>query len=282
MCPSKTTEACRGDRDFPVTKVSRIGRLLRIRAFWVWSIALLIQSGIAAEAEPTGLAHPTGEFRTSASIEELLGESSSAYASIISTTMPIDWQVYVPSSYDPAKPAGLLVYVSPTDTGEIPPGWKSLMDEYNLIWIAADDSGNRKAGIHRMVFALMATGVIERDYRVDRTRFYVSGFSGGGRVASMVAAEYPDLFRGAVYICGVNYWLDKSSVEIEKVKRNRYVFLTGSEDFNLRDTKKVFRRYEKAGVPHINLMVIPHMGHRNPAAEDFGEAIAWLDDLTTN
>jgi hypothetical protein len=61
-----------------------------------------------------------------------------------------------------------------------------------------------------------------------------------------------------------------------------YVFLTGSEDFNLRDTKKVFRRYEKAGVPHIKLMVIPHMGHRNPTADDLGKAIAWLDGLSQN
>ncbi|MFC1796430.1 prolyl oligopeptidase family serine peptidase [Pseudomonadota bacterium] len=245
-------------------------------------IALLFQVQAVSAAGLEGTPVQTGEFSTSATILELLGEPSSAYAPLIPIDEAIHWQVYVPSGYDPTKPAGLLVYISPADSGRILSEWKSLMDERNLIWIAADDSGNRRAGVHRMILAVMATTVIERQYQIDRTRFYVSGFSGGGRMASMVAAEYPELFRGAIYICGVNYWLNKSSVEIDKVKRNRYVFLTGSEDFNLQDTRKVFRRYEKAGIPEINLVVIPHMGHRNPGAKDYGKAIAWLDGVSAN
>ena len=245
-------------------------------------IALLFQVQAVNAAGLEGTAVQTGEFRTSATIVELLGESSAAYVPIIPVDETNDWRVYVPADYDPTKPTGLLVYISPTDSGQILTEWKSLMDEHNLIWIAADGSGNRRAGVHRMILAVMATAVIGRQYRIDRARIYVSGFSGGGRVASMVAAEYPELFRGAIYICGVNYWLDNSSVEIEKVKRNRYVFLTGSEDFNLQDTRKVFRRYEKAGIPEIKLVVIPHMGHRNPGAKDYGKAITWLDGATTN
>jgi poly(3-hydroxybutyrate) depolymerase len=55
------------------------------------------------------------------------------------------------------------------------------------------------------------------------------------------------------------------------------VFITGSKDFNRRDTRRVFRKYEKAGVVQIKLMVIKGMGHRNPDADDYASAIAYLD-----
>ena len=99
-------------------------------------------------------------------------------------------------------------------------------------------------------------------------------------MASFVAIEYPRLFKGAIYNCGVNFWDDKSPVAIDAVRKNRYVFVTGSKDFNLRDTKTVFRKYKKAGVEQIKLMVIPFMSHSNPGKSDYGEAIAWLDGVT--
>jgi len=66
------------------------------------------------------------------------------------------------------------------------------------------------------------------------------------------------------------------------IKNNRFVFITGSEDFNLRDTKRVFKRYEKAEVRQLKLMVIPHMGHSNPTASNYAQAIAFLDNGLAN
>lgn len=229
-------------------------------------------------ADQAGKSTQTGEFSSRATILELLGESSAQeYASILSINDPIEWQVFVPVSYDPEKPAGLLVYISPTDSGQIPDDWKHLMEQHNLIWIAADQSGNKKAVLDRITFALLATVLIDRTYRIDEKRRYVSGFSGGGRVASMVAVEYANLFKGAIYNCGVNFWGDNSAVPIDQLKKNRFVFITGAKDFNKTDTRRVYDQYEKAGVEQIKLMVIPFMGHRNPGSSDYGKAIAWLD-----
>jgi len=281
MCRKRVTETDRFSGDLHDIAVNRLARKKRLCRLFAWSIVVLLCSYPVAAAEQAATDIQTGEFSSSASIVELLGESTaSGYASIMPIDELIEWQVYVPESYDPEKPAGLLVYISPTNSGQIPPGWKTLMDRFNLIWVAADDSGNRKAAVFRIIHAIMATGHIVRKYSIDQARVYVSGFSGGGRVASMVATEYAELFKGAIYNCGVNFWDDKIPVEIDKVRRNRYVFITGSKDFNLRDTKKVFSQYEKAGVEQIELMVIPRMGHRNPGTKDYGRAIAWLDGAT--
>jgi predicted peptidase len=250
----------------------------RVYCLLALSVALLLQSPMVTAVEADTATARTGEFSTRATVLELLGESiAQRYEPILPVDKPIDWQVYVPENYDPQKPVGLLVYISPSNSGRIPDDWKALMAQYNLIWIAADNSGNNRAVLHRITYALLANALIERDYRVDVNRRYLSGFSGGGRVASMVAVQYPDLFNGAIYNCGVNFWGDNTPDSIERVKRNRYVFITGAKDFNKSDTRRVFHQYENAGLEQIKLMVIPFMGHRNPGSRDFGKAIAWLD-----
>jgi dienelactone hydrolase len=245
-------------------------------------IIVLLSKGLCAFDD--GLASPntgqTGKFKTQASAIELLGETAAQrYAPIMPVDDLIEWEVYVPSTYDAAKPAGLLVYVSPHDSGRIPSQWETLMAESNLIWVAAIQSGNEVSPRRRMAYALLATAMIAREYRIARERIYVSGFSGGGRIASMLATKFPGLFKGAIYNCGVNFWDEPTSESLELIKNNRFVFITGSEDFNLRDTRRVFRKYEKAGVQQIKLMVIPHMGHSNPGRSEYAQAITYLDDI---
>jgi hypothetical protein len=211
---------------------------------------------------------PVGEFTVSATLPELLGEESAGrFEGVVEPDEAIEWQVYVPETYDPEAPTGLMVYISPMDSGEIPGRWKEVMDAGNLIWIGANKSGN-----------LVAPAVVARSYKVDSSRVYVSGFSGGGRVASMVAPEYAQLFKGAVFICGVEFWGSRKPAQLDAVKANRYVFLTGKKDFNRGETRSAHRSYRRAGVDDVLLMDISGMDHSLPSAVKFAEAIAFLDD----
>jgi len=243
-------------------------------------IALICQNLWATEAILTSDAGAaTGELKIQSSVIELLGEATAKrYAPILPVDEQIEWQVYVPPGYDPAKPAGLLVYISPQDSGRIRRDWKSLMADSNLIWVAANQSGNEVSPRRRIVYSLLAVSVIAREYQIAQARIYVSGFSGGGRVASMVATRYPRLFKGAIYNCGVNFWDEMPAESLEILNDNRYVFITGDQDFNRLDTKRVFKRYQKAGVRQLKLMVIPRMGHSNPGKKDYAQAIAFLDN----
>ena len=171
-----------------------------------------------------------------------------------------------------------MVYISPMETGRIPGTWKDVLAASNLIWIGANRSGNQVRVARRVSYAMVAPAVVARDYQVDSSRVYVSGFSGGGRVASMVAPEYPQVFKGAIFICGVNFWGNREPARLETVQANRYVFLTGRKDFNRQETRTAYRSYQRAGVEGVLLMDISGMDHRNPSAAKLTQAIAFLDD----
>ena len=61
------------------------------------------------------------------------------------------------------------------------------------------------------------------------------------------------------------------------MRDNHYVFLTGTNDFNLAETRKVYQYYADLGLENIKLMVVPHMGHGNPSADKYEQAIRFLD-----
>ncbi len=133
-----------------------------------------------------------------------------------------------------------------------------------------------------MTYALLAPLAIGENYQVDADRTYVSGFSGGGRVASMVASEYPHVFKGAIFNCGANFWGNEKPKHYTEIRKNHYVFVTGTKDINLRDTKKVYKAYKRAKIPNIKLMVIPSMSHENPPRSKYEEAIQFLDSRVAN
>ena len=225
-----------------------------------------------------GGAFETGESQLTYTFTEVAGAGAArAVESIISPDETITWEIYVPDGYQPNKPAGLLVYVSPSASGQIPGRWKSVMDEYNIIWIAANRSGNKTPAGRRAAFALVAPTLAAKRYKIDLDRIYVSGFSGGGKMAGMLAADYPQLFSGAIYNCGINPLDKHPAKDIELFKNNHYVFVTGTSDHARDQTEKVYRQYLKSGIINSKLMVVRNMAHENPGRADFSEAIQYLD-----
>ncbi len=189
----------------------------------------------------------------------------------------IVWKMYVPETYDPSAPAGLMVYISPSQKGWIPRKWQSVIDSENLIWISANASGNDEIVAKRMLYAVLAPQIAASRYELDPDRVYLSGFSGGGKVSGMVAINFANIFRGAIYICGAEHWLDDPPKLISQVERNRYVFLTGSEDFNRDLTYRIYFKYQAAGLQNVELINVPRMGHKNPETRYFLKAIKYLD-----
>ncbi len=226
-----------------------------------------------------GAAEPRlGAFQISRTLAEVVGEPAAAgLASVWPPDRAIRWDVVVPERYDPGVPAGLLVYISPTPSGRIPSRWDRVLAERNLIWVSANRAGNSVNVQRRALFAVIAPALIRRDYAVDPDRIYVSGLSGGGKMASMVATDHAHLFRGAIYNCGVTFWDRHPPRRFEQIRANRYVFITGEHDQALRPTRRAHGRYLEAGVTGVKLMVIPGMGHENPAPKALAEAIDFLD-----
>jgi len=217
-----------------------------------------------------------GDFQLQYTANQLLGEENATrYKRILQADKLNQWVVYLPKNESTELP-GVLVYVSPRKLGTIDPRWREVMDEQNLIYIAADESGNRIPTNRRMVLAIMAVRALAQNHSFNSGQISISGFSGGGRVASILASQYPEVFNGAIYICGVDFWKKDKTPKVERLLQNRFVFLTGSRDFNLDETRRIYRRYIKAGAENSKLMVIPGMAHAHPDAKALTEALQFL------
>ncbi len=248
-----------------------------MRTFPLTLLFLSLQAPLAAAADDAGLA-PTGQFTVTSPVAELTdAETLASLGEVVTADSEVEWEIYVPENYTPTKPAGIMVNISPTRSGKVPRRWKAILDRHNLIWIGANRSGNEVMTARRMLFSALAPDYIRDHYAVDTNRIYVAGLSGGGRVTSIVALEFARLFKGAIFICGVNMPREEKPVLLDQIRQNKFVFLTGSKDFNKDETRRVFAAYKDLGVENIKLMVVPHMTHRNPDADKYEEAIRFLD-----
>jgi len=245
--------------------------------FGIMLFALSLTLGLMAPGQTVAQGTTAvGSFELQYTLNQLLGEEGAdRYRKILPPDKMNSWVVYLPEN-DSTEIPGVLVYVSPRKSGTMDSTWRTVMDEQNLIYISANESGNKIPTNRRMVLAIMAVRALAQNHSLDSDHISISGFSGGGKVASILASQYPELYTGAIYICGVNFWKKDKTPKVERLLQNRFVFLTGSRDFNLDDTRRIYRRYIKAGAQHSKLMVIPGMAHAHPDSEALTEALQFL------
>lgn len=205
--------------------------------------------------------------------------------------------VYVPAEYDPATPYGLWVWVSPNDFGGLlRDDLRQLLAREKLIWIGAHRAGNDREGLDRLALALTAAELAPRHWSVDPQRVYVSGRSGGGRLASELAFLWPETFRGGIFVVGCNWyaplpvpgqagqiWAASFAEPPRKSARllhdeRRFAFLTGEKDFNRDEMRTTERAAAAAGFRHTRLIEVPGADHFTPmAVEYWQQAIEFLD-----
>lgn len=220
----------------------------------------------------------TGYFRKSITPLELLGErGSQAVSTLFPPNAELTWQLSVPKTYDPANPAGVIVFIGPRDWGGGKRAWVPVLEERNIIWIGLVGGGYKKPMNERMLRAILAPTVLLQDYKIDAERLYVSGLSGGAHVAAILATTKPETFKGAFFMGGALFWGDKAPPKIGLVRQNRFVFLVGSLDKAKVAVQQVVRSYIAADVVNTKLIVVPNMGQSMPGTSYFDAAIAYLD-----
>lgn len=204
------------------------------------------------------------------------------------------FDVLVPKAYKKTEPYGLFIWVSPGNGVGLPKEWEKVLADKKLIAIGARNSGNNRDVFDRMRLALDANDNLRNLFNVDDKRVYVSGFSGGSRVASMLGVTYADMFTGALCFMGVNFYeptFDKDKKEVfqaryipnqevlELAKQEcRYVMVTGEKDFNLANTTAVFEAFKSSGFKAAEMYNVPAQGHQPPSADWLKKGIEFLDE----
>jgi len=239
------------------------------RSHWLLIIALLGCTAVWAEESQQ-------KFKITSTLKQLYGaERAAKFSELLDPNAEISWQVYLPD-YAGDEPPGLLVYVSPTRSGAMDGRWAKVLDKHNLVYVGANRSGNKVPVTRRMVLATSSIMAVNRRIEINEDRIFVSGFSGGGRLASFLSNQYPTVFSGAIFICGVDFWNEDVISDMERVLNNRYVFVSGARDFNLSETRIVYNKYLKAGAKNSLLEIENGMSHELPNANTLDAALTFL------
>ena len=216
---------------------------------------------------------------------------------LLESQVPIDlaeesYDVFVPPSYASRADTerwGLFVWIAPIERGGFRQGaLERLLAARRLIWVGANGAGNPRSYWQRVALALHAVENAGRLWDIDPERVFVGGYSGGGRVSSMAAWQWPEVFHGAVFWMGVDHFepvavpyapgklFPASFPKPNRTKRrlvserSRFAFVTGDRDFNRSSTRAVFRAVEALGFEGHTYLQIPDADHY------FGVRAEWL------
>ncbi len=203
------------------------------------------------------------------------------------------FHVRLPKNFDPSTPSGVLVWISPTPSGAIHDSFKQACDELGLIAIGVDNNGNKRPITDRLQNHLDSIETLAQHARIDRERIYLTGMSGGGRCSGILQIAFPEHFAGAVPIVGLDtyhnaptgtpnqYWPKAVGKPAGKwfklLKERRIRSITGTADFNEPEMVKRTELLKQDGL-NIEIDVIPGMAHTFPNAQQFRDALEWVDE----
>jgi hypothetical protein len=206
------------------------------------------------------------------------------------------FRMLLPEGFSTNSTWGLLVWISPGNDAYVPSDWLSELSKRRLIVVSAYNSGNDRHPIDRIRLALDATCNVCRKLKIERRRIYISGFSGGARIASMIGIACGDLFTGTLCICGVNFYRNvragpgqfyqgtffPNSDTLQYARDHaRYVLLTGDGDPNRDNTKAIADKgFKPESFKHVLYLEEPGLQHALPAGSVLGKALDYLDGVT--
>jgi hypothetical protein len=176
------------------------------------------------------------------------------------------YALYVPSNYSPDRAWSLLVGFHPAARGRaIVETYQAAAEKYGYIVAGSNNSRNGPWQVSATSIQAMSADLGLR-FNIDPRRFYLTGLSGGARVAMGVAA-------GTKAIAGV---IASSAGYPDSQPRKSLPFAVfgtaGTEDFNYIEMRLMDRALT---TPHR--VVVFEGGHTLPPAPVAMDAIEWLE-----
>lgn len=200
--------------------------------------------------------------------------------------------VRLPRGYNPKRRAGLLVWISAAMNGHLPEVFTPALDELGIIGVGIRNVGNDREVADRFQLALDAVWTASRRYHVDPRRVYVTGLSGGGRVASRLVVCFADCFTGAVPIVGMDAYFNIPVGNGRRLpgmykrpegkiwtlsKKRRIGAITGENDPNGVGIREAARQMVIDGL-QVRVFDYKRFAHQMPSASQFSEALSWVDE----
>jgi len=177
------------------------------------------------------------------------------------------YALYLPSNYSPDRSWNLLVAFHPGARGRLMvEKYRAAAEEYGYVVAASNTSRNGPWSVSAAAVQAMWPD-LGRRFSIDANRIYVTGMSGGARVAMQVALGKNNNIAGVIASsAGYPDSRPRASVPFA-------VFGTaGTEDFNYFEMRQLDR---KLSSPHF--LAIFNGGHTLPPDSVAFDAIEWME-----
>ena len=188
------------------------------------------------------------------------------------------FQLFVPKTYNAKRAWPLVAFISP---GDAPMGWRywqKLCERHDMLFCAPYSAGNNCPAGQRVRIVLDMLDQVRRDYRIDPDHTYLTGFSGGGRMACAIGFALPEYFSGVIPVCGTNP-LNKLDYLRHRVQaRLSVALMTGERDFNRTENEKYMYPWLREAGVRCRLWVVPGMGHAVPGPAVLDQVRKWIDE----
>lgn len=176
------------------------------------------------------------------------------------------YALYLPSDYTADRPWNLLLAFHPAARGQVMvEAYRAAAERYGYVVAASTTSRNGSWDVSAKAVRAMSRDVGRR-FAIDAGRLYLTGHSGGARVAMEVALGPNDIAGVIASSAGFPDAKPRRSVRFA-------VFATaGTEDFNYLELRRL-----DAVLTSPHHLHIFDGGHAVPPAEVATEAIEWLE-----
>lgn len=188
------------------------------------------------------------------------------------------YELFVPDRKDAKKPLPAIVFVS---AGDEPGGWKTfekVSKDSGFVFIGVRGAGNNVPPPKRVRIILDCFDDVRRQVPLDNDRTYISGFSGGARIACAVAFALPEHFGGVIPICAAGELREEPWLRHRIITRVPAALVTGETDFNRGEVERWKGTMWKDIGIRTRVWVQPKSGHAMPTAAVAGEVVKWLDE----
>jgi predicted esterase len=181
------------------------------------------------------------------------------------------YALYLPSVYSPGKPWSIIYAFDPLARGTVPVKlYRDLAEKYGYIVAASNNSRN-----FAMDAATKGINAMWQDTHLrltlDERRTYTTGFSGGARVAGMVALSCLQCKIAGVMAFGAGYPMSQKPSPKDALL---YFLAVGDQDFNWEEITTLRRERENLGQPYREV-VFPGP-HQWPPPDVITEAVKWI------
>lgn len=187
------------------------------------------------------------------------------------------YELRLPPRKDPKQPLGVIVFIS---AGNDAGGWKPFEPacmELGLAFLAVRNAGNSVPPPRRCRIVLDCLDDLRRQMPIDPDRTYISGFSGGARIACGIAFALPEMFGGMLPLCAAGDLRAEPWLRHRAIDRLSAALITGPSDFNRGEVERWKAPFWSGIGMRTKTWVQPNLGHAMPSAATLTEAVKWLE-----